>query len=266
MDSSMRAACGAAQAHGRRRKPLHDPFQEPLPGPVAFAAPIRGSSSIDLAGAPRAVPRGMSFLCATPVSRSDRIHQALRGVFGGEASSCSGSTARHGLHPRRRQLHRVRSGRRPDARVDPGCIVGFEETVQYDIQFVGASRTRFSAGRGGFLATTVRPGNCVLQTLPSRSWPGGSWAHAAGSGACRVGGTLRDIGNIFAGRIDERSAVQEHLEGAGVGGDRSWQSRRCSCRRDADEVSRSGLVVVPVLRFAMTHSLRMACAERQEPV
>jgi uncharacterized protein (AIM24 family) len=34
-------------------------------------------------------------------------------------------------------------------RVDTGCLVAFDPTVDYDIEFVGGSRRRSSAARGG---------------------------------------------------------------------------------------------------------------------
>ncbi len=49
--------------------------------------------------------------------------------------------------------------------VDTGCIVAFDETVDYDIQFVGGIRTAIFGGEGLFLATLTGPGHVVLQTL-----------------------------------------------------------------------------------------------------
>jgi len=49
--------------------------------------------------------------------------------------------------------------------VDPGCIVGFDETVDYDIQFVGSIKTAIFGGEGLFLATLKGPGRCIVQTM-----------------------------------------------------------------------------------------------------
>jgi uncharacterized protein (TIGR00266 family) len=51
-------------------------------------------------------------------------------------------------------------------RVDTGCIVGFQPTVQYDIQFVGKVKTAFFGGEGLFFATLRGPGRVWLQSLP----------------------------------------------------------------------------------------------------
>lgn len=49
--------------------------------------------------------------------------------------------------------------------VDPGCIVGFDETVDYDIQLAGGIKTAIFGGEGLFLATLTGPGRCIIQTL-----------------------------------------------------------------------------------------------------
>ncbi|MFG0331546.1 MAG: TIGR00266 family protein [Phycisphaerales bacterium] len=51
-------------------------------------------------------------------------------------------------------------------RVDTGCIVGFESTVDYDIEFVGGIKTALFGGEGLFLATLRGPGLVWMQTLP----------------------------------------------------------------------------------------------------
>ncbi len=51
-------------------------------------------------------------------------------------------------------------------RIDTGCIVAFEQTVEYDIQFVGGFKNALFGGEGLFLATLTGPGRCYLQTLP----------------------------------------------------------------------------------------------------
>ncbi|MBK7998218.1 MAG: TIGR00266 family protein [Verrucomicrobia bacterium] len=51
-------------------------------------------------------------------------------------------------------------------RVDTGCIVAFQPTVQYDIQFVGKIKTAFFGGEGLFFATLRGPGHVWLQSLP----------------------------------------------------------------------------------------------------
>ncbi|MCP5455158.1 MAG: TIGR00266 family protein [Thermotogae bacterium] len=51
-------------------------------------------------------------------------------------------------------------------RVDTGCIVGFSENVDYDIQFVGGFTNALFGGEGLFLAKLRGPGTVYLQSLP----------------------------------------------------------------------------------------------------
>jgi uncharacterized protein (TIGR00266 family) len=49
--------------------------------------------------------------------------------------------------------------------VDTGCIVGFDESVNYDIQFVGGIKTAIFGGEGLFLATLTGPGRAIVQSM-----------------------------------------------------------------------------------------------------
>lgn len=49
--------------------------------------------------------------------------------------------------------------------IDTGCIVAFDETVDYDIQFVGGIKTALFGGEGLFLATLTGPGRVVIQSM-----------------------------------------------------------------------------------------------------
>ncbi len=51
-------------------------------------------------------------------------------------------------------------------RVDTGCIVSMDESVRYDIQFVGGFKNALFGGEGLFYATLTGPGHVTLQTLP----------------------------------------------------------------------------------------------------
>ncbi|MDF1801170.1 MAG: AIM24 family protein, partial [Planctomycetota bacterium] len=51
-------------------------------------------------------------------------------------------------------------------RVDTGCIVGFEASVDYDIQMIKGVKTMLFGGEGLFYATLKGPGLCWIQTTP----------------------------------------------------------------------------------------------------
>ena len=49
--------------------------------------------------------------------------------------------------------------------IDTGCIVAFDEGVDYDIQFVGGVKTAMFGGEGLFLATLRGPGKVIIQSM-----------------------------------------------------------------------------------------------------
>ncbi|HEX2009331.1 MAG TPA: TIGR00266 family protein, partial [Roseateles sp.] len=51
-------------------------------------------------------------------------------------------------------------------RVDTGCLVALQPSVNYDIQFVGGIKTALFGGEGIFFATLQGPGRVWLQSLP----------------------------------------------------------------------------------------------------
>jgi uncharacterized protein (AIM24 family) len=51
-------------------------------------------------------------------------------------------------------------------RVDTGCIVAFQPSIQYDIEYVGKIKSALFGGEGLFFATLRGPGRVWLQSLP----------------------------------------------------------------------------------------------------
>jgi uncharacterized protein (TIGR00266 family) len=51
-------------------------------------------------------------------------------------------------------------------RIDTGCIVAFQPSVSYDIQYVGKIKSAIFGGEGLFFATLTGPGRVWLQSLP----------------------------------------------------------------------------------------------------
>jgi uncharacterized protein (TIGR00266 family) len=79
-------------------------------------------------------------------------------------------------------------------RVDTGCIVAFQPSIQYDIQFVGGLKTAFFGGEGMFFATLRGPGRIWLQSLPFSRLA--DRIHAA---APQNGGGGREEGSVLGG-------------------------------------------------------------------
>lgn len=51
-------------------------------------------------------------------------------------------------------------------RADTGCLVAFDTSVDYDIQFIGGFKNALFGGEGIFLARLTGPGKVFLQSLP----------------------------------------------------------------------------------------------------
>lgn len=49
--------------------------------------------------------------------------------------------------------------------VDTGCVVGFDDSVRYDVQLAGGIKTALFGGEGLFLATLTGPGQVIVQSM-----------------------------------------------------------------------------------------------------
>ena len=86
-------------------------------------------------------------------------------------------------------------------RVDTGCIVGFTQTVDYDIEFVGGIKNSIFGGEGLFFAKLQGPGAVYIQSLPFSRLAGRVLAMApqTGKGDRGEGSILGGIGNLLDG-------------------------------------------------------------------
>jgi uncharacterized protein (TIGR00266 family) len=86
-------------------------------------------------------------------------------------------------------------------RVDTGCIVGFTQTVDYDIEFVGGIKNTIFGGEGLFFAKLQGPGTVYIQSLPFSRLAGRVLAMApqTGRGDRGEGSILGGIGDLLDG-------------------------------------------------------------------
>jgi uncharacterized protein (TIGR00266 family) len=87
-------------------------------------------------------------------------------------------------------------------KVDTGCLVAFDPTVNYDIERVGGIKTSLFGGEGLFFAVMTGPGRVWLQTLPFSRLA--DRIHAAYRGDVEdtkrdLGGALGKIGDLIGG-------------------------------------------------------------------
>ena len=178
---------------------------------VAFGAPYPGKIiPMDLrALGGHLVCQKDSFLCAARgVSIGIAFQKKLGvGLFGGEGfimqklegdGLCfvhAGGT-----------IHHFDLGPGETMRVDTGCLVALQPSVNYDIQFVGGVKTALFGGEGIFFATLQGPGRVWLQSLPlsrmadriyaAAPQANKGWRKEEGSILDRVGG----LGDLIDGR------------------------------------------------------------------
>jgi uncharacterized protein (AIM24 family) len=79
-------------------------------------------------------------------------------------------------------------------RVDTGCLVAMEETVDYDIRMVPGVKTALFGGEGLFFVNLTGPGRVVLQTLPFSRL-----ADRIIAASPRMGGARKGEGSLLGG-------------------------------------------------------------------
>jgi len=86
-------------------------------------------------------------------------------------------------------------------RIDTGCIVAFQPSVSYDIQYVGKIKSAIFGGEGLFFATLRGPGRVWLQSLPLSRLANRivSAVPGMGRGGREEGSILGGIGGILGG-------------------------------------------------------------------
>lgn len=169
---------------------------------VAFAAPYPG----------KIVPMDMSQLGGELMCQKDSFLAAAKGVqvgiaftkkigaglFGGEGFILQRLTG-DGLafvHAGGTIAHR-RLAPGETLRVDTGCLVAFQKSVEYDIKFVGGIKNTIFGGEGLFFVQLTGPGDVWLQSLPFSRLA--DRVHAASYGGKEEGSILGGLGGLLDG-------------------------------------------------------------------
>lgn len=84
-------------------------------------------------------------------------------------------------------------------RVDTGCIVAFQPSVAYDIQFVGKIKSALFGGEGLFFATLRGPGKVWLQSLPLSRMADRIVSASRRTGRKEEGSVLGGLGRLLDG-------------------------------------------------------------------
>ncbi len=172
-------------------------------GHVAFGAPYPGKIiAIDLDEANGSlVCQKDAFLCAAMGTRVSIAFQKRLGAgfFGGEGFILQklegdGNVFIHAggtIVEKRLQGDRLR--------VDTGCIVAFETTINYDIQRAGNLKSMIFGGEGLFVATLQGHGRVWLQSLPFSRLADRVLANAPAAGGRQTGegSIIKGLSNLL---------------------------------------------------------------------
>jgi uncharacterized protein (TIGR00266 family) len=172
---------------------------------VAFAAPYAG----------RIVPMDLASLGGTLICQKDSFLCAAQGVSIGIAFQRKigvGLFGGEGFIMQRLEgdglcfvhaggtIHSLDLSPGQTLRVDTGCIVALQPSVNYDIQFVGKIKSALFGGEGLFYATLTGPGKVWLQSLPlSRLADRIYKAIPSIAGGRKEEGSILGITNILSG-------------------------------------------------------------------
>lgn len=165
---------------------------------VAFASPYPGSIvPIDLKVHGTMLCQKDAFLCAAKgIAVGIAFQKRLgAGLFGGEGfilQKLEGdglAFAHAGGTVVKRELKAGET-----LRIDTGCLVAFDESVNYDIQTVPGIKTALFGGEGLFFAVLTGPGTIWMQSLPFSRLASRIYAAAP-----QTGGTRKGEGSVLGG-------------------------------------------------------------------
>ncbi|RIA09140.1 uncharacterized protein (TIGR00266 family) [Flavobacteriaceae bacterium MAR_2010_72] len=169
---------------------------------VSFASPYPGKIlALDLTEyRGKFICQKDAFLCAAKgVSIGIEFSKRLgRGLFGGEGFIMQklegdGMAFVHAGGTMAKKV--LQSGE--TLRVDTGCIVGFSQDIDYDVEFVGGIKNTIFGGEGLFFAKLRGPGVVYIQSLPFSRLAGRVLAAAP-----KGGGKDKGEGSILGGLGD----------------------------------------------------------------
>lgn len=171
---------------------------------VAFAAPYPGHIvPVELGehGGSLLCQKDAFLCCARGVEVKIAFTKRIgAGLFGGEGFILQKLTADPQTGRGQAFLHAggtvvpMRLAAGETLRVDTGCLVAFEPTIDYDIQMVPGLKNKLFGGEGLFFARMTGPGIVWLQTLPFSRL-----ADRIIAASPKMGGSAKGEGSVLGG-------------------------------------------------------------------
>jgi len=169
---------------------------------VAFAAPYPG----------KIIPMHLDELGGEIICQKDAFLCAARGVQIGIAFQkkiLAGLFGREGFILQRLTgdglafvhaggtIHRVELAAGQTLRLDTGCLVALQPSVDYDVQMTGGIKNSIFGGEGLFLVTLKGPGTVWVQSLPFTRLAGRILANIPARGGKGEGSVIGGLSNLF---------------------------------------------------------------------
>jgi uncharacterized protein (TIGR00266 family) len=82
-------------------------------------------------------------------------------------------------------------------RIDTGCIVAYQPTVNFDIQMASDIKSALFGGEGMFFATLTGPGRIWLQSIPFSRFATRIYAAAKQTGGSKEEGSVINVGGVL---------------------------------------------------------------------
>lgn len=171
---------------------------------AAFAAPYPGKIvPVDLAqSGGEIIAQKEAFLCAAMGTKIDIAFQKKigTGLFGGEGFILQKLQGDGNvfLHAGGTVTGKLLQG--GTLRVDTGCIVAFDPTIEYTIERAGNLKSMVFGGEGLFLATLSGHGRVWLQSLPFSRLADRILANQVGTRSDDSGSVIGGLSNVFESR------------------------------------------------------------------
>lgn len=168
---------------------------------VAFAAPYPGTIvPIELTKYGHLICQKDAYLCSSAGIDVDIsfAKKMSAGLFGGEGFILQkltgfGTAFIHACGA----IHRMYLTEGESLLVDTGCIVAFQESVHYDVEFVGGVKNALFGGEGLFFARVQGPGYIFVQSMPFSRFANKLYESIPQLGGKKVGeGSIVEIGNL----------------------------------------------------------------------
>ncbi len=169
---------------------------------VAFAAPYPG----------KIIPMHLDELGGEIICQKDAFLCAARGVQIGIAFQkkiLAGLFGREGFILQRLTgdglafvhaggtIHRVELDAGQTLRLDTGCLVALQPSVDYDVKMTGGIKNSIFGGEGMFMVTLTGPGTVWVQSLPFTRLAGRILANVKPSGNAGEGSVIGSLSTLF---------------------------------------------------------------------